>query len=316
MPMNPARNETLTPWTVLGLLMLCTIFGTNAVAIKISFAGIGTFTCAGLRFTIAAVAISLWARISGRRFRVPKADMKPLLIISAGFTLQISFLYFGLSQTLASRGTLVVNAVPFLVLIFGHFFLPEDTITVRKFIGMIVGFSGVALVFADARALGGGLRTGDLFVFAAASIWAANAVYTKTVIHRFDPFQLVLYPMLCAVPVHLLEGWFLDDVMIRHIDGTIIAAMLYQSLLCAAFGFVVWNTFLQRFGASALHSFIFIVPVTGVIAGGLILAEPITSLLVISAALVATGIGLVNLKPRGITPIFPSGGGSNLRLGN
>jgi len=303
--MNPSRNENLTPWTVLGLILLCIIFGANAVAIKISFAGIGTFTSAGLRFTMAALAITLWARISGRRFRVPKAEIKPLLIICAGFTVQISLFYFGLSQTLASRGSLVVNAVPFLVLIFAHFFLPDDAITVRKFIGMIVGFSGVALVLADSGALGGGLRTGDLIVFAAAAIWAANAVYTKTVIHRFDPFQLVLYPMLCAVPVHFLEGWFWDDIMIRHIDGAIIAAMLYQSLLCAAFGFVVWNTCLQRFGASALHSFIFIVPITGVIAGGLILAEPLTSLLIISAVLVAAGIGLVNLKPRGTASYFP-----------
>jgi drug/metabolite transporter (DMT)-like permease len=303
--MTPSRNENLTPWTALSLVLLCIIFGANAVAIKISFTGIGTFTSAGLRFAMAAAAITLWARINGRRFRVSKVEMKPLLVICAGFTLQISLFYFGLSKTLASRGSLVINAVPFFVLIFAHFFLPEDAITFRKFIGMVVGFCGVALVLADTGALGGGLRTGDLIVFAAAAIWAANAVYAKAVIHRFDPFQLVLYPMLCAVPVHFLEGWFWDDIMIRHIDGGIVAAMLYQSLLCAAFGFVVWNTFLQRFGASALHSFIFIVPITGVIAGGLILAEPITPLLAISAALVAAGIGLVNFKPGRSAPFFP-----------
>jgi drug/metabolite transporter (DMT)-like permease len=305
MPVNPSRNETMTPWTVLGLVLLCIIFGANAVAIKISFTGIGTFTSAGLRFALASAAITIWARLSGRRFRVPKADIKPLLIICAGFTIQISIFYLGLSRTLASRGSLVVNAVPFLVLIFAHFFLPDDAITVRKFIGMVVGFSGVALVLSDTGALGGGLRTGDLIVFAAAATWAANAVYTKTVIHRFDPFQVVLYPMLCAVPVYFLEGWLWDDIMIGHIGGAIIAAMLYQSLLSAAIGFVVWNTCLQRFGASALHSFIFIVPVTGVIAGGLILAEPITSRLIVSAALVAAGIGLVNIKARGTAPFFP-----------
>ncbi len=305
MPMNPPRNEALTPSTALGLVLLCIIFGANAVAIKISFVGIGTFTAAGMRFALAAMSIALWARIRGRSFRVSKAEMKPLLIICAGFTLQISIFYLGLSQTLASRGSLVVNAVPFLVLIFAHFFLPGDTITVRKFLGMILGFSGVALILADGGALGGGLRTGDLIVLAAATVWAGNAVYIKTVIHRFDPFQLVLYPMLCAAPVYFLEGWFWDDFMIRHINGAVIAAMLYQSLLCAAFGFVAWNTCLQRFGASALHSFIFIVPITGVIAGGLVLAEPITSMLIIAAVLVAAGVGLVNLKVKRAESFFP-----------
>jgi len=305
MPMSPSRNDPLTPATVLGLVFLCIIFGANAVAIKISFAGIGAFTAAGMRFALAAMAIALWAHIRGRTFRVPKAEIKPLLILCAGFTVQISVFYFGLSQTLASRGSLVVNAVPFMVLIFAHFFLPGDAITVRKFFGMILGFSGVALILADGGALEAGLRTGDLIVFVAATVWAANAVYTKTVIHRFDPFQLVLYPMIGAVPVYFLEGWIWDDFMIRHIDGPVIAAMLYQSLLCAAFGFVAWNTCLQRFGASALHSFIFLVPITGVIAGGLVLAEPITSMLIIAAALVAAGVGLVNLKPKRAAPFFP-----------
>jgi drug/metabolite transporter (DMT)-like permease len=74
MPVNPSRNEILTPWTVLGLVLLCVIFGANAVAIKISFTGIGTFTSAGLRFALASVAITIWARLSGRRFRVSKAE--------------------------------------------------------------------------------------------------------------------------------------------------------------------------------------------------------------------------------------------------
>ena len=305
MPMNPSRNDTLTPWSVLGLVLLCVIFGANAVAIKISFTGIGTFTAAGLRFALAATAITIWARAMGRSFRVPRTEITPLLIVCVGFTAQISLFYLGLSQTLASRGSLVINAVPFLVLIFAHFFLPGDTITVRKFCGMILGFSGVALILTDAGTLGGGLRTGDLIVFTAAVSWAANAVYTKTIIHRFDPFQLVLYPMLCAVPVNFMEGMFWDDFMIRHMDGAVVGAMLYQSLLCAAFGFVAWNTCLQRFGASAMHSFIFIVPVTGVIAGGLVLAEPITSVLVLAAVMVAAGVGLVNFKPKRTASFFP-----------
>ena len=40
-------------------------------------------------------------------------------------------------------------------------------------------------------------------------------------------------------------------------------------------------------------------------AGGLVLAEPITSVLVLAAVMVAAGVGLVNFKPKRTASFFP-----------
>ena len=305
--MPPSSNQEITPAAALGLVMVCLIFGVNAVAIKICMTGIGTFTAAAMRFALGALLIYIWARLTGRSFHVKGKDMGPLLILCALVTVQLSLFYLGLSKTLASRGSLVVNVVPFLVLIFAHFFIPGDRMTVRKTMGMLLGFSGVALVMADNNTMGGGWRTGDGFVFLAAICWAASAVFTKRIIHRYDPFQIVLYPLAFAVPVQLLEGWLWDAPMIAHLNGTIVTALLYQSLICTAFGLVVWNTMLNRYGASILHTFVFIIPIIGVAAGGLILDEPITARLIAAVALVAVGIGLVNIRTGRSIPISPVG---------
>ena len=71
---------------------LCTIFGANAVAIKISLFGLGAFTAAGLRFSMAAMAIFLWAWATRRPFVIKKRQSKQLLIVSLVFTLQLSLL--------------------------------------------------------------------------------------------------------------------------------------------------------------------------------------------------------------------------------
>jgi len=306
--MTPAPpDQNLTPLKALGPIALCTIFGANAVAIKVSLAGIGTFTAAGIRFALAAAVIALWARLTGRRFRMSAEQVRSLLVLCGIFTVQLSLFYLGLSKTLASRGALMVNTVPFFVLIFAHFFIPNDRLRARKLIGMVMGFSGVAVVLMEGTTLGGDLRVGDGIVFLAAIFWAANAVYTKTIIHRFDTFQVVLYPMLCAAPIQFLEGWLWDDVMIRYIDGPVVLAMLYQSLVCAALGFVIWNHFVARYGASTLHSFIFIMPIAGVAASGWVLDEPISVKLMLAVALIAAGIILVNIKPKPSAPAFPVG---------
>jgi drug/metabolite transporter (DMT)-like permease len=276
------------------------------VAIKISQMGIGTFTAAGLRFCIAAMAIALWVHISGRPFAVAKSNVKPLLIISILFTAQLSLFYLGLSKTLASRGALIVNVVPFLVLIFAHFFIANDRINGRKIAGMALGFCGIALVLINGKSLNTSILSGDVIILLAAVIWSANAVYTKTIIHRFRSFQLVLFPMVFATPVLLIEGWLWDSIMIDFIDTPIATAMIYQSLICAAIGFVAWNHLLQRFGASTLHSFVFIMPISGVMAGNLVLNEPLTIYLIAGVALVAAGIGIVNRNPRRSTPANPA----------
>lgn len=305
--MAPPPDEKLSALGAFGAILLCTVFGANAVAIKISLSGIGTFTAAGLRFAIAATAIALWAWFTKRPFYIAKSDRVPLLVLCAMFTVQLSLFYLGLSKTLASRGALVVNVVPFFVLIFAHFFIPGDRITLRKVMGMGLGFGGVAVVLFGGQKMGPGVYTGDWIVLLAAVIWGANAVYTKAMIHRFRPFQLVLYPMICAAPIHLFQGWLWDSTMIHHVNTPIILAMLYQSLITAAIGFVVWSSLMRRYGASTLHSFVFIMPISGVSVSHLILKEPISTSLIAAVALVATGIAMVNIKSRRTPPTFPVG---------
>jgi drug/metabolite transporter (DMT)-like permease len=72
--------------------------------------------------------------------------------------------------------------------------------------------------------------------------------------------------------------------------------MLYQTFVTASFGFVAWNTMIRRFGATALHSFVFIMPVSGVFLGVTLLGEPITANLIGSIVFVVTGLIVVNRK--------------------
>jgi drug/metabolite transporter (DMT)-like permease len=62
---------------------------------------------------------------------------------------------------------------------------------------------------------------------------------------------------------------------------------------------------LKKYGAVALHSFIFIMPIAGVALGGLLLGEPITFKLLIVLALIVAGILVVHLKPRKEAPVYP-----------
>lgn len=284
---------------------LCVIFGSNAVAVKFSFSGIGVFTTAGIRFSIAAFAIYIWARITGQSLALKEGQTHQVLILGALFATQLSLFYFGLSKSNASRGTLLANLVPFFILFLAHFFIAGDRITRRKFLGVLLGFSGVAFMFSEQSGMTADFRIGDTIILGATFIWACNAVYLKRIIHGFSPFHVTLYSMVFAVPIFFLEALIWDHPMVSHLNLKIMGALFYQSLVTASFGFVIWNTLLQKYGAVALHSFIFIMPIAGVTLGGLILGEPITPKLLIALVLIVTGILIVHWKAKKEAPAYP-----------
>ena len=109
------------------IIFLCILFGANGVAIKVAYEGFGVFSAAVIRFSLAAMTIALWAFLGGRSFRLADGQWKPLMVYSILFTTQLSLFYVGLSRTYASRGTLLINMLPFLILVLAHFFRTSIT---------------------------------------------------------------------------------------------------------------------------------------------------------------------------------------------
>ena len=298
-------NPELSLGAVVFTIFLCIIFGSNAVAVKIAFSGIGVFTSAAIRFGIAAVAIFIWARITGQTIVLKKGQNHQVLIFSLLFTIQLSLFYLGLSKSNASRGTLLANLVPFFILFLAHFFIPGDRITKRKFFGILLGFAGVIFMFLDEEAIQAGLRTGDMIILCAVTIWACATVYLKRIISTFSPFQLVMYSTMLSVPLFLIAAVLWDEAMVFQLNAPVIGAILYQSLITASFGFVAWNTMLKKYGAVSLHSFMFIMPIAGVAFGGLILGEPISLKIILALAFIVFGIMVVHWHPRKEAPAYP-----------
>lgn len=281
-------------------MFLCILFGANAVAIKISLAGLGVFTVAGIRFGLAAVVIYFWALLTGKPIRINLRQFRLLAILGVIFYVQLSFFYLGLSRTTASHGTLIANILPFIVLVLAHFFIKEERISAQKVVGLILGFCGVLLLFGEAGQLEHDVLHGDLLVLGAVLVWGGNAIYTKRIIGAFQPSQIVLYPIAMASPLFLVTALFLDRPMVSYVDPKILASMAYQSFITASFGLLGWTMMIKKYGATTLHSFIFIMPISGVFFGIVLLGEPLTINLLGSIMMVTIGLIVVNRTPTGL----------------
>ncbi len=280
------------------MVMLCALFGANSVAIKVSLAVMGLFTTAGLRFFVATLTLFFWAMLTKKKLAVERKQIGQLLIIGVIFFTQLSLFYFGQSKTTASHGTLIANVLPFFVMILAHFYLPGDSISLKKLFGLILGFCGVLILFFDTAALTREALQGDLTILMAVLVWSCNVIFTKKVILGFQPIQITFYPMLFSSVAFLICGFFFDGEMIRYIDSSIMIALFYQTFVTATFGMLAWNSMIRKYGATALHSFVFIMPISGVFLGVMVLDEPVTVNLVASIFFVVVGLMVVNKKEK------------------
>ncbi len=298
------RSSNLDIPGAFAALGLCIMFGSNAIAVKVTFTGFGIYFIAGLRFLVASFCLIIWARMTGHQLSVPREKWPPIIIISVAFAIQLLLIYSGLNKTTVARSALITNLQPFFVLFLAHFFIPGDSINVKKTLGIILAFTGMVFVFLDHSVLSRELRTGDLLTLAGAFGWACNAVYTKRVIGDYKPIQIAVYPMIAAIPISFLTSLYLDDEMVRSINSGIVLAFFYQCFV-AAFGYVVWNSMLAKYGAVTLHSFVFVMPISGVLLSSLILDEPITTRLLTGLVFVVMGLLVTHLKGKKlIRPIF------------
>ncbi len=278
-------------------VLLCALFGANAVAMKISLSGLGVFTNIFLRFSISSLTILLWARWRGWPIMVAnRRQARQITVVSLIFFCQMSGMYLGQNLTTASHGTLIANLLPFVVMLLAHLFLKDERMQLKKAAGLLLGFSGVLLLFLDTAHAGASSWQGDSIIFLAVLLWGCNVVFIKRIIADFHPVQITVLPMLLNMPLFLAAALIFDKEMISTLSPPVIAALLYQGLVTASFGFIMWNTLIQRYGATALHSFIFIVPISGVTFGVLLLGEPFTMRLAGAILLVSAALIVVNYR--------------------
>ncbi len=288
---------------------LCVIFGANIIAVKITVTSTGPFFSNLIRFLIASSIIAVWAWITKRSFSIKPGARLYMLIISVIFAIQLTLFNLGLQQSSATVSTLIANMQPFFILVLAHFFIPGDTITWRKVAGVLLGFSGIILIFYHQIQQYNGLQYGDLFLILSTLLWSANTIFVKRIMDLFLPFQVVLYPMLFSIPIFFILSMLYDPTAVNAHNSRIVLAFLFQGAISAAFGFVLWNTLLKRYGATSLHTYVFIIPVAGVLLSHLILKEELHPNFIASLFFISAGILVVHIKPEKIS-VFPFRRGS------
>ena len=282
------------------LLVLCLSWGAQQVAIKLIAADVSPVMQAALRSIGATVLVGLWAL--SRDERLFDADGTLWWGIAAGLLFAFEFLliYWGLEFTHASRAVIFIYLAPFVVAIGTHYFVPGEKLGTAQFLGLGVAFLGIMIAFGESLTFASTqFLIGDSMLTCAAILWGATTVVIKAgPLARVAPSKTLIYQLGVSAAVLPVGSFLLSEPGIVAVSNKAIASLTFQTVWIASITYLAWFWLIRHYPGPKLASFTFLTPLFGVLAGWLILNEPVTVALLMALSMVALGVYLVNRSPR------------------
>lgn len=278
--------------------LMCLIWGTTWLAIKIGLHAIGPLTGVGLRFLIAGVLLFGVAALRGE-LRAPSELPWKLIAVLAIFTFACDYTLLYVAETHVDSGltSVLFGTLPFFTFGFARL-LANERITSRIAVGSVAAFSGVAII-----SLGGGVHGSPLYALAAigAAIAASFATAYAKRVPAVSPLATLPPAMTIAGLGILIAGMLFERTDWQHaFTGSSLGALLYLAIAGSGIAFCCMLWLLERLPAGVIGMSSLTFPVIAITAGVLYGGEHFTSRDVLGSALVLCGmaIALVPLRWR------------------
>ena len=285
-----------------GLAMLTAtafFFGGAMVAGKVAVAEVPPFTVAAARFAIAAAllfALRLaWPSLNrgSARPRVRDLPIMAALALSASAGYNILFLN-GLRLAPATDASMIIPGLAPIVSTVLAAIVLRDRPTRTAVAGLAIAAVGVLLVVDPSGSLGADRFVGDALFIGCAILFGSYFLISRVAGARFSPISVSLYgatgAALILLPLAAAEGG-----LAKLIDASpeTWLAIGQLSVLATVAAFVLLNEGMHRLGVSRSAAFALMIPVFGMLQAMLVLGEHVAGTAVIGAAVVLTGIWLV-----------------------
>ena len=281
----------------IGLMVLfCSIWGLQQVAIKVANAGISPVWQAGMRSLGATATILLWVLF--RRVRLFERDgtLWPGLLVGLLFSGEFALIFLGLDYTPASRGVIFLYTAPFFVALGARWFLPGERMRQAQWGGMALAFIGVVLLFGEHLWLPADQAwIGDLMILGAAMLWAATTLAVKaSALGRSSAEKILLYQLAISAVLLPPLSMAMGEPGVFAPTPLVWANLFFQAVIVAGASYLGWFWLIRHYPATRLSSFSFLTPVMGVLASILLLDEPLTPTIFAALFLVGAGIWIAN----------------------
>ena len=280
-------------------LILCGIWGSTWLFIKLGLNDLPPVTFAGIRFVIASLVLFAFIRL--RRIRLPRDRSDWMFLALTGvlsFTLNYGLVFWGEQYISSGLAALLQATLPAFGLVIAHFYLPGERMTWTKIAGVVLGVLGVAVVFSNQLNIAGGTAlAGSIALVLSAFFAAYSNVLVKAHTQKLDPAILAGGQMFFGMIPLLVIGWALEGSPLRfHWTRMSLVALFYLALVGTVLAFLLYYWLVHNMDVTKSMLIALVTPVVAVVLGMFVLREELNWRTLAGGAMIMAGIGFIVVR--------------------
>ncbi|MGA7615164.1 MAG: EamA family transporter [Thermoanaerobaculia bacterium] len=295
-----SAREKLLAYVAFGVV--CTVWGTTYLAIRVAIETLPTFLFPGLRFTIAGVILLAICLARGEKLPPRMSDWANLaligvLMVGAGNVAVVWAEHWVTSGFAA----LLVATSPFWMATLEALRPTGERLTRRKTTGLLLGFAGVLILVAPSI-LPSSFRPmfllGVIVLQLGTIGWDIGSIRSK--------YHAISAPALVSAAVQMISGGVvvsliglaLGEAPQFHFSGRTLAAFLYLVVFGSILAYAAYVYALSKLPTSTVLLHAYVNPAVAVVVGWLILDEPLGWNAILAMLVIFSGVALVQRSAR------------------
>ena len=293
-----------------GFVLLCIIWGSTWLVIKVGYGGLGPLNVAGVRFAIAAIVLAIIVPLVGARWPRGRAEWMLVLFVGVLLFLGDYGLIYWAEQYIDSGLTAILfGTFPLLTMGFAHVYVPGERLTRRKLSGGIAASFGVVALFGDRVHIDASNAWPMAAIIAAAACAAAANVAMKR--HGSGLHSAALNASTMSVGAVLLLGasWIAGEGVKLPSGTAAWAAVSYLSIVGSVVAFLIYFQLLKTWKATTVSFFGVFTPAIALLLGAAVLHERLTIWSLVGSVLILVGVSAALTTSNESRVVVPVGSG-------
>jgi drug/metabolite transporter (DMT)-like permease len=274
--------------------LLCLIWGSTWLAIKLGLQDSPPLWGASLRFSIAALIFLLISLFTKAKY--PKS-IKELgrLAVPGLFMYALSYIFVYEAEVFIDSSMMAVlfASFPFWIALFSLVMLKNEKLSARGWIGLIIGFAGILVVFYDSMLVSQLTFWGAVMAVLGAAVSSYGTVYIRAYLKEYDISVMATVQIMVGTIIILIAALIFEPLGAFKITNKSIGALLYLAIFGTIIGFWGYYWLLKKIRVIAVSQITFITPIMAIFWGYLILSEDLSIRAAAGAFLILVGVVLV-----------------------
>ncbi|MBD0378003.1 MAG: EamA family transporter [Flavisolibacter sp.] len=281
----------------IALAIVCIVWGTTYLAARISALHIPGIFISGVRQFTGGLLFVSYFKSKGcpwpNRDSLLQISTQGILMLCIGnglSTWAVQYISSGLSAIIAAL-------IPLFIALFSIIFLKTAKPSVQIFIGILIGFCGIAVIFYSHlhQLLDSKFFFGISLSLTATVCWALGTIYaSKNKVPVNILFSVGLQMLIagsCMLLICLLSGMYIN---LFHVDTKALVSLVYLIVFGSLITYPAYVFAISKLPATQVSIYAYINPVIAITLGWLLLHEHVTEHVLLGMCITLFGVYLVN----------------------